>query len=247
MSSFYLFCFFIVVHSSFISSLLIFISFPLFPFIIFLSFNSIFLSYSFLCLVSSLWLMKTLINTKQQNSCWELRKRHSKRGKGCKEQGGSAMPSSLSEHVQYNWKHLLLTAVLYCIASAARTCFTLMFRIVFWDVLPCKIIVDRRFRGANCLHQVWSLMMETVRTSETSADNYFTRQYIPEDNSEHHTRRRENLEISQCFTLFNTRKGLCSLSLCAIFLRSPPPSHVSASNGQRGSQLFCVHCTIAYL
>jgi hypothetical protein len=22
------------------------------------------------------------------------------------------------------------------------------FRIVFWDVLPCKIIVDRRFRGA---------------------------------------------------------------------------------------------------
>jgi hypothetical protein len=26
------------------------------------------------------------------------------------------------------------------------------FRIVFWDVLPCKIIVDRRFRGACCLH-----------------------------------------------------------------------------------------------
>jgi hypothetical protein len=50
------------------------------------------------------------------------------------------------------------------------------FRIVFWDVLvlPCKIIVDRRFRG----------MMEAVRTSETSVDNYFTRQYIPEDNSE---------------------------------------------------------------
>jgi hypothetical protein len=44
------------------------------------------------------------------------------------------------------------------------------FRIVFWDVLPCKIIVD--------------LMMEAARTSETSVDNYFTRQYIPEDNSE---------------------------------------------------------------
>jgi hypothetical protein len=41
-----------------------------------------------------------------------------------------------------------------------------VFRIVFWDVLPCKIIVD----------------------------NYLTRQYIPEDNSEHHTRRRENLK-----------------------------------------------------
>jgi hypothetical protein len=36
-----------------------------------------------------------------------------------------------------------------------------MIRIVFWDVLPCKMIVDRRFRGA------------------------YARQYIPEDNSEH--------------------------------------------------------------
>jgi hypothetical protein len=32
----------------------------------------------------------------------------------------------------------------------------IMFRIVFWDVLPCKIVVDRRFRGAYCLHhQGW--------------------------------------------------------------------------------------------
>jgi hypothetical protein len=36
--------------------------------------------------------------------------------------------------------------------------------------------------------------MEAVRTSETSVDNHFTRQYNPEDNSEHHTRRRENLK-----------------------------------------------------
>jgi hypothetical protein len=42
---------------------------------------------------------------------------------------------------------------------------SLKFRIFFWDVLPCKIIVD----------------------------NYFTWQYIPED-SELHTRRRENLK-----------------------------------------------------
>jgi hypothetical protein len=36
---------------------------------------------------------------------------------------------------------------------------------------------------------VWvhsSLMMEAVRTSETSVDNHFTRQYNPEDSSEHH-------------------------------------------------------------
>jgi hypothetical protein len=49
-----------------------------------------------------------------------------------------------------------------------------------------------------------SLMMEAVRTSETSVDNHFTRHYIPEDNSEHHTRRREKLKshkdkLRQCF------------------------------------------------
>jgi hypothetical protein len=37
-------------------------------------------------------------------------------------------------------------------------------------------------------------MMEAVRTSETLVDSYFTRQYIPEDSSEYHTHRRENLK-----------------------------------------------------
>jgi hypothetical protein len=41
---------------------------------------------------------------------------------------------------------------------------------------------------------MYFLMMEAARTSKTSVDNYFTRQYIPEDNSEVHTRRRENLK-----------------------------------------------------
>jgi hypothetical protein len=44
----------------------------------------------------------------------------------------------------------------------------------------------------SCL--LGSLMMEAVRTSETSVDNQFTRQYNPEDSSEHHTRRSENLK-----------------------------------------------------
>jgi hypothetical protein len=44
-----------------------------------------------------------------------------------------------------------------------------------------------------------------------------------------------------CFTSYNTRKWLRSLSLCAIVLRSSPPSHVSTCNGQRSSQLFYVH------
>jgi hypothetical protein len=38
------------------------------------------------------------------------------------------------------------------------------------------------------------MMMEAARTSDASVDNHFTPQYIPEDNSELHTRRRENLK-----------------------------------------------------
>jgi hypothetical protein len=39
-----------------------------------------------------------------------------------------------------------------------------------------------------------SIIRDEISSSETSVDNHFTRQYIPEDNSEHHTRRRENLK-----------------------------------------------------
>jgi hypothetical protein len=53
-------------------------------------------------------------------------------------------------------------------------------------------------------------MMEAVRTSETSVDNHFTRQYSPEDSSEHHTRRRENLKSH--------------ILQITIDLRLPPPS-----------------------
>jgi hypothetical protein len=67
-----------------------------------------------------------------------------------------------------NAKKNKLNLVRFQVLTAA----SMMFRIVFWDVFPCKIIVDRRFRGTYCFHP------------ETSVDNYFTRQYIPEDNSE---------------------------------------------------------------
>jgi hypothetical protein len=39
-----------------------------------------------------------------------------------------------------------------------------------------------------------------------------------------------------CFTSYNTIKGLISLSLCAIVLQSSPPSHVSTCSGQQSSQ-----------
>jgi hypothetical protein len=50
---------------------------------------------------------------------------------------------------------------------------------VFWDVE-----VDRRFKGAYC--PIIALMMEAVRTSETSVNfNVTTRRYIPEDSKLH--------------------------------------------------------------
>jgi hypothetical protein len=65
---------------------------------------------------------------------------------------------------------------------------------VFWDVAPCSLAeVYSLFRG---VFDEIALMMEAVRTSETSANFYqTTRRNIPED-SHLHTRCRENL-ISQ--------------------------------------------------
>jgi hypothetical protein len=59
--------------------------------------------------------------------------------------------------------------------------------------------------SSPCIKTGSSLMMEAVRTSETLVDNYFTRQYIPEDNSEHHTRRRENFKCHTSFALLSRR------------------------------------------
>jgi hypothetical protein len=78
------------------------------------------------------------------------------------------------------------------------------FGFVFWDVLLCKIIVDRRLRGTCCLHHQGdeiALMKEVARTSETSVDNYFTRQYIQEDKS----------ELQEHFTLRIKRTSKCIL------------------------------------
>jgi hypothetical protein len=86
---------------------------------------------------------------------------------------------------------------------------SLKLRFVFWDVLPCKIIADRRFRGKCCLYYQ-ALMMEAARTSETSVGNYFTWQYNPEDKSELHTRRRENFKshiVNSLITKFMFKSG----------------------------------------
>jgi hypothetical protein len=51
------------------------------------------------------------------------------------------------------------------------------------------------------------LMMEAAHTSETSVNNYFTRQYIPEDKSELHTRHHENLKSRIVKSWFELMKG----------------------------------------
>jgi hypothetical protein len=64
-------------------------------------------------------------------------------------------------------------------------------------VLPPSSAVynDCRPTFQRCVLPPSSGMLEAVRTSETSVDNHFTRQYNPEDSSEHYTRRRENLKF----------------------------------------------------
>jgi hypothetical protein len=81
-----------------------------------------------------------------------------------------------------------------------------MFRFVFWDVLPCKIIVDRRFRGTGCLH-LQALMMEAARISETSVDNYFTLQYKSEDKSELHVYIYLNINVLLSRSVRNLQSG----------------------------------------
>jgi hypothetical protein len=71
--------------------------------------------------------------------------------------------------------------------------------LVFWNISPCSHVeVDRRFRGAYCLHHqgdsVIVLIMEAVRTSETSVNfNLNTRRYIPED-----SKLRSEVQFQKC-------------------------------------------------
>jgi hypothetical protein len=62
--------------------------------------------------------------------------------------------------------------------------------------------------------------MEAVRTSETSVDNHSTRQYNPEDSSEHHTRRRENLKSHMSLSAIIWSVFLISWLLTIIQLKA---------------------------
>jgi hypothetical protein len=53
-----------------------------------------------------------------------------------------------------------------------------MFRIVFWDIMPCRMIVDRRFRGAYCLHHqktILNIIPAAIRTWNLILADFFHR------------------------------------------------------------------------
>jgi hypothetical protein len=81
------------------------------------------------------------------------------------------------------------------------------------------------------------MMMEAVRTSETSVDNHFTRQYIPEDNSEHHTRRRENLNSFQMIALMMEAARTSETSVENHFTRQYNPEDSSEHHTCRRENL----------
>jgi hypothetical protein len=65
--------------------------------------------------------------------------------------------SQRTQCVPYNHAFFIFTSKRWdYVRFQVLTAASIGFRIVFWDVLPCKIIADRRFRGACCLHhQGW--------------------------------------------------------------------------------------------
>jgi hypothetical protein len=65
-----------------------------------------------------------------------------------------------------------------------------------------------------------ALMMGAARTSETLVENYFTRQYIPEEKSELHTPRRENLKSHKSKAV-NTMKPFVGRGVIAPDHSSP--------------------------
>jgi hypothetical protein len=82
-----------------------------------------------------------------------------------------------------------------------------------------------------------ALIMEAARASETSVKNYFTRQYIPEDKSELHTRRHENLKSHMKVVLWRVREYFQSLKKLLSF---PPPfgiTIISDITGFHGCEL----------
>jgi hypothetical protein len=84
---------------------------------------------------------------------------------------------------------------------------------VFWDVALCIVVYsDWHFRGAYCLHHQ-GLVMETMRTSETSVYfNEITRPYIPQDCNIYTWRRKNVKSHSALFILVAMKPEISQIS-----------------------------------
>jgi hypothetical protein len=95
------------------------------------------------------------------------------------------------------------------------TAASMKFRIVFWDVLPCKIIVDRRFRGTYCLHHLKrrSTIILHGSTSQKTILNFIWNVVLPRDYMPLCRRR-----LSLCKRMFCRKNpGFLVLTLSTIF------------------------------
>jgi hypothetical protein len=106
--------------------------------------------------------------------------------------------------------------IVSCAHSISRFCgihrVSSMKMTALWDVAPYSlVVVGRRFRATYCPHHQSGVMMEAVRTTETSACfQETTRLYIPEI-SHLYTRCRENLRFHSVESVQNS----CSPCLCS--------------------------------
>jgi hypothetical protein len=72
----------------------------------------------------------------------------------------SSSPPTLATIKNKNYRcHWKERCILCYDKRVKKLCFK--FRFVFWDVLPCKMIVDRRFRGTCYLHHQGSTSQKT--------------------------------------------------------------------------------------
>jgi hypothetical protein len=70
-------------------------------------------------------------------------------------------PPNTSNEFTVNAEHFLPIAANHVNRKSATW---LSFRVVFWDILPCKMIVDRRFRDSISQKTTLNIILAAVRT-----------------------------------------------------------------------------------